>query len=257
MPSDLASSTVHYREQAVNNISSEDIRPEENVGTWKHKLPPLMYAYSALEPCIDSNTLMRHHVLHHGGHVAKLNSALEKAPDLHKLPVLGLLRNLDHVPKEIREIVHQNACAHVNHSMFWRAMSPRSEGEPRGALREAIDHDFGSFSGFKNRFEKMASGLIESGWVWLVRTRRKGSKLEVITTSGNDHPTAQDCSPILLNDVWEHAYAPQYEKRRQDYLKAWWTVVDWEQASRCFAASSTPKENFWMAQGAHARGTYR
>lgn len=209
----------------------------------KHELPPLPYAYTALEPAIDARTMTLHHDNHHKTYVEKLNAALEKFPDFRQYSALWLLRNLDKVPKEIRTAVQQNAGGHVNHNLFWRAMKPASpgnagaQGEPKGLLRDAINRDFGSFTAFKTQFEEAGAKLFGAGWVWLVRTLQDGGKLEVITTSGHDHPLVQHHYPLLLNDVWEHAYYLHYESRRADYLKAWWPLVDWERAAHCFEIS--------------------
>ena len=238
----------------MNQSATEDLRPGGTI-LKKHQLPALKYDYAALEPCIDSRTLMLHHDIHHGGYVDKLNAALEKFPDLRDCTALWLLRNLDKVPEEIRIAVRHNAGGHVNHSLFWRAMKPGAAGEPKGLLREAIDRDFGSVAEFKARFEVEGARLFGSGWVWLARSRQEGGKLEVITTSGHDHPTMQDRFPLLLNDLWEHAYYLHYESRRPDYLKAWWSVVDWEEAARRFELADNSAEKLWEAEGGQLLAT--
>ncbi len=234
----------------MNQLASKDTASSE-ANIKKHQLPPLKYDYAALEPCIDSRTMMLHHDIHHGGYVEKLNAELEKYPEFQDSSALWLLCNLDKVPNEIRIAVHHNAGGHVNHSMFWRAMKPGDAGEPKGRLLEAINRDFGSVAAFKTKFEAEGAKLFGSGWVWLVRIRQPGGKLEVITTSGHDHPMMQDRYPLLLNDVWEHAYYLKYENRRADYLKAWWSVVDWEQADRCFDLSDDSSEKLWEEEGGH------
>ena len=215
----------------------------------KHQLPPLKYDYEALQPHIDARTMKLHHDVHHGSYVEKLNAALEKFPELRSFSALWLLRNLQKVPAEIRTEVHHNAGGHVNHSMFWRAMKPGAAKDPKGMLLDAINRDFGSLAQFKARFEEAGAKLFGSGWVWLARTRQEGGKLEVVTTSGHDHPMMQDRFPLLLNDVWEHAYYLQYESRRPEYLKAWWAVVDWEEAARRFEVSDDSGEEVWEAEG--------
>ena len=167
----------------------------------------------------------------------KLDAALEKAPQLLGFSAIWLLRNLDQAPEAVRTAVHHNAGGHVNHSMFWRAMKPGAAREPEGRLRQAINRNFGSVAAFKARFEEAGAGLFGSGWVWLAQSRLDAGKLEGITSSGHDHPLMQDRVPLLLNDLWEHAYYLRYESRRPDYLKAWWSVVDWK---RRRAASSAP-----------------
>ena len=238
----------------MHRLLSEDLRPA-GINPKTHQLPPLNYDHAALEPWIDSRTMMVHHDIHHGAYVEKLNAALERFPDLRDSSALWLLCNLDKVPSEIRIAVHHNAGGHVNHSMFWRAMKPNAAGEPRGLLREAIHRDFGSVADFKTRFEEAGARLFGSGWVWLVRTRRDGGTLEVITTSGHDHPMMQGRVPLLLNDVWEHAYYLQYESRRPDYLKAWWSVVDWEEAARRFELSDNSAEELWETEGTRLSAT--
>jgi superoxide dismutase, Fe-Mn family len=213
----------------------------------KHRLPSLKYDYAALEPYIDSRTMMLHHDNHHAGYVKKLNEALEGS-DFQDCSALWLLLNLEKIPKEIREAVYHNAGGHVNHCMFWRTMKPSAVSEPKGLLREAINRDFGSFADFKTQFEEKGSKLFGSGWVWLTRTRHNGGKLEVITTDGHDHPMMKNRFPLLLNDVWEHAYYLKYENRRPDYLKAWWSVVDWEQTAKCFAHSDSSIEEILLAE---------
>ena len=215
----------------------------------KHQLPPLKYDYAALEPHINARIMKLHHDVHHGSYVEKLNAALEKFPDFRTFSALWLLRNLQKLPAEIRTDVHHNAGGHVNHSMFWRAMKPGAAKEPKGLLRDAINRAFGSLAQFKTRFEEAGAKVFGSGWVWLARSRQEGGKLEVVTTSGHDHPLMQDRFPLLLNDVWEHAYYLQYESRRPEYLKTWWSVVDWEEAARRFELSDDSAEELWEAEG--------
>jgi superoxide dismutase, Fe-Mn family len=200
----------------------------------KHALPPLIYQYAALEPAIDAHTLMLHHDVHHAAYVNALNRALEKVPELQEKTALWLLLNPSMIPRSIRTAVRNNAGGHVNHSLFWRTMSPRGGGWPRGPLAKAIGHDFGSVEQFKEEFTEAGSKQFGSGWVWLVKPQRRGGKLEIVTTAGHEHPSTQGQVPILLNDVWEHAYYLRYENRRAEYLKNWWTVVNWDEASHRF-----------------------
>ncbi len=215
----------------------------------KHQLLPLNYDYDALEPYIDARTMMLHHDIHHGGYVEKLNAALEKFPEFQNASALWLLCNLDKLPKETRVAVHHNAGGHVNHSMFWRAMKPESGTEPEGLFREALNRDFGSIEAFKTRFEEEGAKVFGSGWVWLVRTKGEDGKLDVVTTLGHDNPMMKDKFPLLLNDVWEHAYYLHYESRRPEYLKAWWSVVDWEEASNRFELANNSNEDLSGAEG--------
>lgn len=215
----------------------------------KHTLSPLPYDYAALEPHIDAQTMMLHHDRHHASYVANLNSTLEMFPDLHAHNALWLLLNLGKVPQEIRTAVRNNAGGHVNHELFWRAMSPATGGAPAGPLADAIDRDFGSLDEFKARFEDAGGKQFGSGWVWLVRTQQDGGRLRVITTSGHDNPLMQGHFPILVNDVWEHAYYLKHESRRGDYLKGWWPVVNWEEAARRFGRSDRSAEREWEGEG--------
>jgi Fe-Mn family superoxide dismutase len=214
-----------------------------------HLLPPLPYDYTALEPHIDARTMMLHHDQHHASYVANLNSALEKFPELHERKALWLLLNLSKVPQKIRTAVRNNAGGHVNHSLFWRAMSPATGGAPAGPLAEAIVRDFGSLDEFKLRFAEAGGKQFGSGWVWLARTRQDGGKLGVFTTSGHDNPLMQGHFPILVNDVWEHAYYLKYENRRGDYLTGWWPVVNWEEAARRFERSDHSAERELEGEG--------
>lgn len=232
----------------MDHLPTETLCPAESE-LKKHQLPRWNHGYAALEPVIDARTMMVHHDIHHGAYVEKLNAVLEKFPHLRNASALWLLCNLMKVPKGIRTAVHHSAGGHVNHSMFWRAMKPGAAAEPGGPLREAIDRDFGSLAQFKTRFEEAGAGHFGSGWVWLARTRREGGTLEVLTTSGHDNPMMRNRFPILLNDVWEHAYYLRYESRRADYLQAWWSVVDWAEAGRRFDLSDTSAADVWEAEG--------
>ena len=215
----------------------------------KHLLPPLPYEHAALEPHIDAHTMMLHHDKHHAAYVAGLNSALEKFPELQERTAVALLLNLSKVPEKMRAAVRQNAGGHVNHSLFWRAMSPTGDRSPKGLLADAIKRDFGGFEQFKTRFDDAGVKLFGSGWVWLARTQRDGGKLEICTTSGHDNPLMQGRFPLLVNDVWEHAYYLKHENRRADYLKGWWPVVDWKEAARRFERSDHSAERDLEGEG--------
>jgi len=232
----------------MDQLAGEGLRPAE-IALKKHTLPPLPYPADALQQCIDARTMSLHHDMHHAGYVEKLNAALKPHPDLRGASALWLLRNLDKVPEDIRTAVHHNAGGHVNHSMFWRAMKPQSGTGPKGPLLEAINRDFGSFAAFKTLFEEQGAALFGSGWVWLARTRQDGGKLEVMTTPGHDNPMMQDRFPLLLNDVWEHAYYLKYENRRPEYLKAWWSVTDWDEAAGRFESSDNSASDLWEGEG--------
>lgn len=210
---------------------TNEVAPCSPVGV-KHLLPALPYGYDALEPSVDARTMSLHHDKHHASYVEKLNGALEEYPAFHGRSAIWLLLNLIKVPKEIRTTVRQNAGGHVNHSLLWRAMSPVGGGAPVGALADAVRRDFGGFEQFKERFAEAGQQLFGSGWVWLVSSPLDGGRLQVLSTFGHDNPMTQGYYPILLNDLWEHAYYLKHENRRADHLKNWWAVADWVQAGR-------------------------
>jgi len=198
-----------------------------------HTLPPLPYAYDALEPYIDALTMEIHHTKHHATYVNNLNAALDKHPELHEVPLEVLLRNLESVPEDIRVAVRNNGGGHANHSLFWTVMKPGGGGEPTGELAEAIQATFGSFAAFKEKFSQAAATRFGSGWAWLVVNAF--GKLEVYSTPNQDSPLMEGKTPILGLDVWEHAYYLKYQNRRPDYIAAWWNVVNWDEVARRYA----------------------
>lgn len=214
-----------------------------------HKLPALPYDCAALEPHIDARTMRLHHDKHHAAYVNNLNSALEKFPEFRPLSAVSLLLNIDAIPAEGRTAVRNNAGGHVNHSMFWQIMSPDGDEEPSDLLADAIKRDFGSIKDFKMQFERAGEKLFGSGWVWLAKTNQDGGKLKVFTTAGHDNPLMQGHFPLLVNDVWEHAYYLKYENRRGDYLKEWWSIVNWKEVARRFDNSELAPERRWEAEG--------
>jgi len=220
-------------------------------GQSRHLLPALPYGHASLEPHIDARTMTLHHDKHHASYVENLNSALEKYPELRERTAIWLLLNLSKIPEEARTAVRNNAGGHVNHSMLWRAMSPTGGGAPSGPLADAIKRDFGGLEKFKARFDEAGEKLFGSGWVWLARTQQDGGKLEVCTTSGHGNPLMQGHFPLLVNDVWEHAYYLKHENRRADYLKGWWSVVNWQEAARRYERSDHSAEQRWEADGGH------
>ena len=198
-----------------------------------HLLPALPYEVSALEPHIDARTMTVHHDMHHASYVKALNTALEAAPAaLRDKSAPWLLQHLNEVPERIRSAVRNNAGGHVNHTLLWRAMSPNGGGVPGGPLATAIERDFGSFDAFKTQFDEAGTKLFGVGWVWLVKSGTGASGLRVMTTVGHDNPITSGHLPLLVNDVWEHAYYLKHENRRAEYLKGWWSVVDWQEAAR-------------------------
>lgn len=215
----------------------------------RHLLPALPYDHAALEPHIDARTMALHHDKHHASYVENLNAALEKFPDLHGRSASWLLLNLAKVPEAARTAVHNNAGGHLNHSLFWRNMSPAGGGAPSGLLADAIKLDFGGFDQFKTLFDAAGAKLFGSGWVWLARVQKDGGKLQVCTTAGHDNPLMQGHFPLLVNDVWEHAYYLKHENRRPDYLKGWWAVANWQEAARRFELSDNSAEQDWEGEG--------
>jgi superoxide dismutase, Fe-Mn family len=203
----------------------------------KHQLPKLPYDYAALEPHIDARTMQIHHDKHHATYVDKLNAALDKHADLQGRSVAWLLLNLDKVPEAIRTAVRNNAGGHLNHSMYWRLMSPKGGGTPTGPLAEAIKASFGDFEKFKMQFDQAGEKVFGSGWVWL--SRSGDGKLAITTTTGHDNPIMQGQFPILVNDVWEHAYYLKHQNRRPEFLEGWWLVTNWQEAARRFEHSGT------------------
>lgn len=195
-------------------------------------LPPLPYDYKALEPHIDARTMEFHHDKHHAAYVNNLNAALNKHPELKQKTVEELLVNLNSVPVDIRNTVRNNGGGHINHSMFWKIMKPNGGGEPNGAIATAINDNFGNFIDFKNQFNAVGAKRFGSGWAWLVRN--KNGKLEVMSTPNQDSPFSEGKYPIMGNDVWEHAYYLNYQNRRNDYLEAWWNVVNWDEVNQRF-----------------------
>ncbi|RMI13018.1 MAG: superoxide dismutase [Calditrichaeota bacterium] len=196
------------------------------------ELPPLPYAYDALEPYIDEQTMRIHHDLHHGGYVKNLNAALEKYSDLQNKSIQELLKELNSLPEEIRTAVRNNGGGHYNHSIFWTIMAPNAGGEPSGELAEAINSAFGNFGAFKEKFSKAAATRFGSGWAWLVKN--PDGSLEVLSTPNQDNPISEGKFPVMGLDVWEHAYYLKYQNRRPEYISNWWNVVNWEAVAKRF-----------------------
>jgi len=199
-----------------------------------HELPPLPYAPNALEAAIDEQTMLIHHDKHHAAYVNNLNAALEKHPDLQNKSAEELIKSLDKIPEDIRAAVRNNGGGHVNHSMFWQIMGPNGGGEPKGKIGDAIKESFGSFEDFKKQFSEAGVKRFGSGWVWLVKDG--GGKLTIVSTPNQDNPLTDGHTPILGNDVWEHAYYLRYQNLRPKYLEAWWSVVNWDEVNKRFGA---------------------
>ena len=196
------------------------------------ELPKLKYAFDALEPHIDAKTMEIHHDKHHAGYTKKLNSAIE-GTDMEGKNIENILQNLDMSNKAVRN----NGGGFYNHSLFWEVMSPDGGGKPEGELASAIDSAFGSFEAFKEKFSNAAAGQFGSGWAWLCV--HKGGKVEICSTPNQDNPLMPGVgcggTPILGLDVWEHAYYLNYQNRRPDYIKAFFNVINWNEAEKRYA----------------------
>ena len=184
-----------------------------------HTLPKLPYEYNALEPHIDEQTMRIHHTKHHQAYIDKLNTALEKYPELQNKTVNELLDNLETVPEEIRTLVKNNAGGHWNHTFFWEILGAKENEE----IKKKISEDFGSFAEFQKQFKDTALARFGSGWIWLVIG--KDGKLALESTANQDAPRGH---AVLGLDVWEHAYYLKYQNKRADYVDAFWSVVNWE-----------------------------
>jgi superoxide dismutase, Fe-Mn family len=205
-----------------------------------YELPPLPYPKDALEPYIDAQTMEIHHDKHHGAYVTNVNKAIAGKAALESKSVEDLIRSLSSVPDDIRGVVRNNGGGHANHAMFWKILAPKAGGTPSGKLGDDIKAAFGSFDGFKEKFEAAGLGRFGSGWVWLVVN---GGKLEIVSTANQDNPimgkaiAGAEGHPVFGCDVWEHAYYLKYQNRRADYLKAFWNVVNWPEVARHYEAA--------------------
>ncbi|GGP10711.1 superoxide dismutase SodA [Oceanobacillus neutriphilus] len=200
----------------------------------KFELPELPYAYDALEPTIDKETMNIHHTKHHNTYVTKLNDALEGHEDLQNKSIDELVADLNAVPESIRTAVRNNGGGHANHSFFWKLLSPNGGGEPAGELADKINSKFGSLDKFKEEFAAAAAGRFGSGWAWLVLNN---GELEITSTPNQDSPLSEGKTPLLGLDVWEHAYYLNYQNRRPDYISAFWNVVNWDQVASNYEAA--------------------
>ena len=198
-----------------------------------YELPPLPYAFDALEPHIDARTMEIHHDRHHATYIMNANNALADHPALAAMCVNDLISDLDAVPEGIRTAVRNNAGGHANHSLFWTVLSPDG-GAPSGALAAAIDSAFGSLDAFKEEFAQAATTRFGSGWAWLVSD---GGAVSVTSTPNQDTPLMDGQTPILGIDVWEHAYYLNYQNRRPDYIAAFFNVINWDAVAERHAAA--------------------
>lgn len=193
------------------------------------ELPELPYAYDALEPNIDKETMEIHHTKHHNTYVTKLNDAV-KGTDLENKSIEEIIKNLDSVPEDKKTAVRNNGGGHLNHSLFWELLSPESK-EVSGDIKDAIESKFGSFDKFKEEFEAAGAARFGSGWAWLVVNN---GELEIVSTPNQDNPVTDGKTPVLGVDVWEHAYYLKYQNKRPEYLKAFWNVVNWDKVNELY-----------------------
>ena len=205
----------------------------------KLELPALPYAYDALEPHIDVQTMTIHHTKHHQAYIDNANKALEGTAmaDMSADEIIGSLAS---APADKKAALRNNVGGHVNHSLFWKVMGPAGSGQPSGELANAITEAFGSFDAFKEKLEDAGKTRFGSGWAWLVV---QDGKLAVVSTANQDNPmmgqelAGVSGTPILGIDVWEHAYYLNYQNRRPDYLKAFWNVVNWDEVASRYSAA--------------------
>jgi Fe-Mn family superoxide dismutase len=205
-----------------------------------YTLPDLPYAFNALEPYIDEQTVRLHHGKHHNGYVTKLNDALKGHEDLATKEIAELMPKLASMPADIRTAVRNNGAQHYNHSLYWECMGAADQagGEPVGELALALQSTFGDFAKFKEQMAKAAAGCFGSGWAWLYLA--PDGNLAITATSNEANPlmtgiVEKTGKPVLVVDVWEHAYYLKYQNRRPDYIEAWWHLVDWKAAAERFA----------------------
>jgi len=192
-----------------------------------YKLPSLPYGYDQLGDYISKDIMELHHAKHHQTYVDKLNAALENAPALQERPLTSLLRDINSLPSDVQTAIRNQGGGHYNHSLFWQWMSPDGGGEPQGELAQRILEKYGSFQAFVDEFTSKSLSVFGSGWCWLQ------PDMEIITTANQDTPIMQGLDePLLGLDVWEHAYYLDYKNKRDDYVNAWWNVVDWDFVSQ-------------------------
>lgn len=194
-----------------------------------YTLPELPYAYDALEPNFDAQTMEIHHTKHHQTYINNINAAIQ-GTEWESLSVEDLVSKFNDIPADLKTVVANNGGGHANHSLFWTVLSPQGGGKPEGELATAIENELGGFDAFKEAFTKAAVSRFGSGWAWLSVTPEK--KLVVESSGNQDSPLAYGNTPILGLDVWEHAYYLKYQNRRPDYISAFYNVVNWNEVSR-------------------------
>lgn len=215
--------------------SRAEITPAVAIGGMQpFSLPLLAYAYDALEPHFDAQTMEIHHRRHHQAYINNANQALVAHPELQGLSAETLVEELSTLPESARTTLRNNVGGHLNHTLFWSVLSPNGGGEPSGELAAAIDAQFGSCEQFKRAFTAAAMGCFGSGWAWL---SMRAGLLKVHATANQDSPLMEGASPLLGLDVWEHAYYLHYQNRRADFVSAFWRVVNWDQVAAHYATA--------------------
>ena len=188
-----------------------------------YTVPDLPYGYDQLGNYISPTIMQLHHDKHHQAYVDKLNAAIDSAPALRERALDSMLSDLSSLPESVQTAIRNHGGGHYNHSLFWQWMSPDGGGEPTGELAQKLTERYGSFQAFVDEFTAKSLGVFGSGWAWLQ------PDMEIITTANQDTPIMQgQAAPLLGLDVWEHAYYLDYKNKRDDYVKAWWNVVNWE-----------------------------
>lgn len=197
-------------------------------------LEPLPYAHDALEPFYDKATLEIHHGKHHATYVSKLNDAVKDHPELQQKPVEELLKDLSAIPEKIRQMVINHGGGTANHNLFWKVMGPQKGGPATGKIAEAINSSFGNYDTFKEKFTASAIAVFGSGWTWLVSDR--DGKVDLMNTPNQDSPLSKGLKPVLVLDLWEHAYYLKFQNRRPEWISTWWNVVNWDAVNALYAA---------------------
>ncbi|MBT3591244.1 MAG: superoxide dismutase [Candidatus Nitrosopelagicus sp.] len=201
----------------------------------KYTLPEMPYAYDALEPHIDAQTMEIHHTKHHQKYTDGMNGALEKlSPELQEKDIQEILSNINQVPDDVKGAINFNGGGYDNHKLFWNSMKQNGGGEPTGAIADAINDSFGSFAEFKELFSSKTAPIQGSGWGWLVYNPNS-SKVEYKAMSNQTSPRTEGLVPLLGLDVWEHAYYLKYQNKRPDYIAAWWNVINWDEVNDRFS----------------------
>ena len=224
---------------AATGISDTFAQAQAPAPTGPFKLPPLPYAYDALEPYIDAETMHLHHDKHHASYVAKLNDAVAGHPELASQTPDQLLRSLNTLPESVRTAVRNQGGGDSNHTFWWPTLSKSGGAAPKAELAKDIDARFGSLSAFETQFAKAGAGIFGSGWAWLARDA--SGTLAIETTANQDSPLLLGRTPVLGVDVWEHAYYLKYQNRRPEYLTAFMKVINWDRISGNYAAMKQTK----------------